>query len=513
MAAASYTTDLAVLSVADATTGFTEPTSGTAGGTPVLEADYFIQGTNCVSKTFNAAGLGGLMYTAGAGVTIPTDGAAFHWIYFAAPNAVDTKANGGIQICIGNSNAAYKKFYVAGSDTYTYGGWVNYPVNPTVTQSATIGSPTAVTQAFGWVANVVNPISKGNPFGVDAMRYGRGTLQVTGGDLANGYGTFNGASVQNDLLSNRWGILSLIDGSYKYQGHLLLGTAGTSVDFRDSNKAVIIQNTQFVTSNFNLIEVRNALSNINFTSISISSLGTISRGNFLVTDNAVVLLDGCTFTDMGAFTYLSNTTSNDTVYRRCGLITHGSAIFTNNTVTGSYATSAMTSSNPSNIQDCNFISAGTGHAITITTAGTYTFSGNQFTGYGTAGTTNAAIYNNSGGLVTLNISNGTTPTIRNGAGASTVVNNSVSLTISGNVTLNGAEVRIYDLDNAPAGSLGTELSGIESNSTSNYVYSGGAGNLIWIQVMKIGYVEYGQSITMPSSNTTIDIILAKDNNI
>ncbi|WP_371077832.1 hypothetical protein, partial [Salmonella enterica] len=58
---------------------------------------------------------------------------------------------------------------------------------------------------------------------------------------------------------------------------------------------------------------------------------------------------------------------------------------------------------PSIFTNSNFVgSASTGHAIEITTPGTYSFSGNVFSGYGATGSTSAAIYNNSGGAVTLN---------------------------------------------------------------------------------------------------------------
>lgn len=83
---------------------------------------------------------------------------------------------------------------------------------------------------------------------------------------------------------------------------------------------------------------------------------------------------------------------------------------------------AVTTSNPGNITNCEFISAGSGHAIEITTPGTYDFDGNTFSGYGADASTDAAIYNNSGGAVTLNLGSGdATPTVRNGAGASTTV--------------------------------------------------------------------------------------------
>lgn len=76
-------------------------------------------------------------------------------------------------------------------------------------------------------------------------------------------------------------------------------------------------------------------------------------------------------------------------------------------------------------------SSTTGHAIRITGTGTYSFVGNTFTGFGTDGSTSAAIFNDSGGAVTLNISGGGgTPTVKNGTGATTTINTLVTLTVT-----------------------------------------------------------------------------------
>lgn len=168
------------------------------------------------------------------------------------------------------------------------------------------------------------------------------------------------------------------------------------------------------------------------------------------------------------------------------------------------------------ISGSSFESGGTGHAIEVTgSADTITFNGNTFEGYaGTNGSTgNEAIFVNiASGTVTLNISGGgSTPSIRT-AGATVVVNNSVSVTISANVSLSGAEVRIYDMDGAGGTDYGTELSGTESHGAATYVYGGSVGNLILIQVMKPGYVEFTQQYTMPSANATLDITLTPDLN-
>lgn len=169
---------------------------------------------------------------------------------------------------------------------------------------------------------------------------------------------------------------------------------------------------------------------------------------------------------------------------------------------------------PSKIQDCAFTQGVSGgHAIEITQPGTYTFAGNAFDGYGVDGTTDAAIYNNSGGAVTLNITGGgDTPTVRNGTGASTTIVSGVTLTIAAGVSLVGAEIRIYDLDNTPAGSLGTELAGIESCATATFTYSGSAGNSIWIQIMLPGYEEFGQQVAIPGADGDFFARLTPDTN-
>lgn len=192
------------------------------------------------------------------------------------------------------------------------------------------------------------------------------------------------------------------------------------------------------------------------------------------------------------------------------IVQNGSAIqsssFSNSTIS--------TCDNPANISDCSFTSGGTGHALVITAAGTYSFSGNTFAGYGANDTTDAAIYNNSGGAVTLNISGGgSTPTVRNGAGASTNIVSGVTITIEASgVSLSGAEIRIYDFNNIPAGSLGTELAGTESNVGATFAYAGTPANTVWIQIMQAGYVEFNQQYILPSSNSTFTAILTPDTN-
>lgn len=518
MAIPIYSTDLVDINLGTGT--WSEPTGATAGGNPTAESDYFIEGTGCISKTFNATGLGGMVYDYGSGVTITSPAASFHWLYFGAPNAINTLVNGGYRIAIGSSTSAYKMWYILGSNTYTYGGWVCVPVDPSIAADATQGSPTSTLQVFGSVVNNSNAVAKGNPYGNDAIRYGR-IFQCVNGESGN-YATFSGAAAKNDANNatdgyNRWGLFQAVTGGYLMQGLFLMGTATTTVDFRDSNKNISIANTLKVASNFNAFEVRNVSSRVDWTSISVSALGTVSRGDFITTDNADINITSCTFTDMGTFGFQSNSTILSSIFRRCNLVTQNSAVLTDCTFDSTNDSGkALLSNNPQSISSCSFVSSGTKHAIEINTAGTYAFSGNTFLGYGANGTTDAAIYNNSGGSVTLNITNGgDTPTTRNGSGATTTINNSVTLTITvkdesgGNVS--GARVAIYKSSDM------TELMNITTNGSgvaaTTFSYASDTPVIIRVRQSSTGaskYIAVQTSGTITSTGLTTTVTFIAD---
>jgi hypothetical protein len=122
--------------------------------------------------------------------------------------------------------------------------------------------------------------------------------------------------------------------------------------------------------------------------------------------------------------------------------------------------SALVTNNPENITNCSFTSAGAGHAIEITATGTFDFTGNTFTGYGADSSADAAIYNNSGGAVTLNLPTGAqVPTITNGAGASTTITTpAITYTLELPNIIDGSRYQIYNVT-ADAELVNTTVSG------------------------------------------------------
>jgi len=516
MAAASYTTDLTTYTDCTTVTGFAEATGMTdTDGTGVADSDLAIHGSVCVSESQRKSGLGSLVYT-GTAPTLPTNGAFFVWFKFFAPNTLATKVNGGIRMVVGNSSANYRGWYVNGSNSYAYGGWVNYVVDPTQTAlaSQTQGSPTTTYATVGIGCSLLNGISKGNSYTIDIIRWGRGETVITNGDLANGYATFNGLSIVNDNpTTGRWGLFQDVGGSYLWKGLMSFGTVGTLTDFRDSNVVITIDNTEFVDSSFNRIEINNASSRVDWDTVLFTALGTASKGELEVIDNADVNFDNCSFSGMNTFIFQSNSTINTTKWRLCELITQGSAIFDNCEFIDSVGAVTMLSNNPENISNCLFESDGSNHGLEINTQGTYSFAGNQFIGYaGTNGSTgNECVYNNSGGLVTLNItSGGDTPTYRNGTASTTVINNNISVTLTG--LIDNTEVRVYNTGTQ------SELAGIE-NATSGsindrtFTFSLSAGTIVDIVVHNINY-EYIriENYTIPTSDSSIPIQQRFDRN-
>jgi hypothetical protein len=529
--AASYSTDLTTLTTNE-TNAMTEPTATSPENWTYLnafasaETDYFIQGTACTSATMKV-GIGGAL-TNNISFTLGTDDAVLCWAYLWCPANLDTESAGGVRQMIGSGTAAFYWVTHSGSDDWLYGGWRCYAMgNPSQITVNTVGSPNINSLAYtGWAAKMLAVPGKGNPYGVDAIRKGRCQIKVTGAT-----GTFTEIEEFNSKNStasrsgftlidsgyHRLGLFQYQNGAYLWKGKLLLGETGVaSCTFSDSNKLIFVENTKRVTANFNLIEVQHASSNITLNGITIQALGIVSRGRFKVTDAATISISSCTFVDMDTFIFNASgtTTVSGTVFRRCGQVTQGAAGISSCSFINSPAAVALSSGAMNNLSNLQFISTGTGHAIMATSSGSFNWNGHTLSGYASSNgsTGNEAFYNNSNGHIDLTILSGDDPSVRNGGSSTTTkIYPQVTLTISAPVSLVGAEVRIYDMDSTLP-DLGTELSGTESHDATTYVFDGAAGNTIWIQIMKSGYVEFGQQFTMPTSNGSFFANLQQDLN-
>lgn len=228
------------------------------------------------------------------------------------------------------------------------------------------------------------------------------------------------------------------------------------------------------------------------TTVKNSNLSLVSTTNNPLTVTSTTVFDNCDF----------NTTR----------ISAGIGMVSLTTTTGVPFQRGVTDPN----SGCTFTgSSTTGHAIIITQPGTYAFSNMTFTGYGgtpgdnptpNSGSTSAAVYNNSGGAVIIQVTGGSQPSVRNGASATTDVQSSANVTISGLVA--DSEVRAYTgTDPATA----VEIAGTESSTGTSFTFtqssSGVAG---YIQIFHVEYQPIYLLYTYLGTNDTITVQQIKD---
>ena len=524
MAAATYTTDLTTLSTLDSAKTNSEFTGYTKTAKPSSpDSDFPIQGTGHISAEQRQTGKGSIAVDNGSNISWTSGWNFFLWGVFLAAAAVDTDANGGVVMIVGSSTSAFNLWNVGGSDfgRYPYGGWQNFVVNPEVTPTSTTGSPGTNYRWVGMGCNVISAISKGSPYGVDAIRYGRGDIRVANGDSANGYATFLGIASQNDNTSNKWGLFQEQNGSYIWKGLMTLGYS-TAVDFRDSNRVIAIDNTRSVSSSFNKIEIRQTGSNVEWDTIFISALGTTSRGAFECIDNATVEIKNSSFTDMDTFIFKSNSSLSNTTFRRCNQITQGGATFDGCLFSKSNASISLLLDDINEVSGCYFTSDGTGHAIQgFPTAGSYTLDNLTFTDYASSNgsTGNEAIYvTASSGIVNLYLTGGTSPSIRT-AGATVNVIQSATLTIGG--VRSASDIFIYKtsdmslLSSADPVSV-TDGSPVDGVQYYKLIYSYNAATLsgvdVQIKVFNLSYQNERIKYTLTSSDARIGVQQRIDRN-
>jgi hypothetical protein len=457
MAAPSYTTDLTMVDDGDAITGWAESSDSNwdDGRNLASDADYaFIQGLTAAGQQFTVVGVASCIYNNGSGITIPTDGAYLVWLVFTTPTALDTYANGGLRVIVGSGLGDFKSWDVGGSDVYPnpYGGFKNYAVNPTETADDTVGTPTSTEQYIGGACKSLVGISKGQPFMVDAIRYGRCEARMNGGDVTNGYATFAGFATENDKNQsgayNRWGLLQDISsgaGVFLWKGLMRLGYS-SAVDFRDSDVTILVDDTPKCTANFNKIDVEQSGSNVEWTNITIIALGTQSKGRFEAVADATIVMDGCKFVDMDTFIFDSNSDVDDTVFQRCGQVTVGGGDFDGCLFEESTAASAVSAATPAEaalIVNSDFVSDGTGHGITIGgTAANITLDNVTFSGYaasdGSSG--DEAIYVNiATGSMNITV-DGAAPSIRTAGCVVTVITSARTVKVTAK-TSGGTEIQ------------------------------------------------------------------------
>lgn len=527
---------LLLISDADSTTGWV----GTSGG---LDIEVYKQGSGAYTYQTGKNSIETATFTPATNINMTANYTTPHLYWtmrcdvFPFCELLNTgSTNSGLMLRVTDGSGNYTQWHVAGSDTWD-GGWRNFVLDLTNTANIHSTSGTLSLADVDIISFITDNSNSGNiriidNTWVDSVRYGEG-LEAT--STTTEAVSFQDIADSDVLTTNYYGVIQETDGVLFCQGSLVLGENTDTYDtnFVSTNETVYFKD-RIVDLDHYYIQGIGTTGATTSTDINITGLVTKTVGSsgaeidFSDTNINSLVLDSCTFIDMGAidihlgsvasstfngcgvFSTTGSTTGvtiTNTTFNTCDVIYPDTGTtFSNCTFTNSTATSTIITDTLATITDCTFESDGSNHGVEITTPGTYTFSGNTFSGYetGVSGSTgNEMIYNNSGGLVTINVVNGTTVSYRNGTSATTVVNNNVSITFSG--LKDNTEVRVYYSGTT------TELAGIENAidgdpDDRSFTFSAGVGTVVDYRIHNLEYdiIEI-YDYTIPNTSTTLPI--------
>ncbi len=467
------------------------------GGGAGANTDIFLQGSQSLGKrTTNTSDTGGFVLVDGADNDCSaTDVHVGVWFWVTHFGILDD-----VRIVFATGTGTPTNYdshnFPFATEYPKLGGWVRGWVDVSRTPDTTGGTGLNEAQLRSYGVQVSFTAAPGGTTPnliIDAADFTNGGAALT---LAGTSGLWTDFSTADENSSNQYGVFRKIGGVFNCLARVQLGTSSSLV-FNDSNFAIIFPQQNLVHDAFMgvSVDLQHASTNIDWASGSLKSAGS-KKGDFVVSGTSGTFdASGCTFDALRLLTLTSKVTLVSCTLQACGLVTQSSAVLSGCRVASSPAAVAVLSNNPANISDTAFVSAGTGHAIEISTAGTYTFDGNTFSGYAASNgsTGNEAVYNNSGGAVTLNVTGGgSTPSIRNGSGASTTVNSNVSVTLTG--LKNPTEVRVYSQGTS------TEIAGQENVTSGSFQFSVGSGVAVDVSIIALGY----QNMRILNYGTTSD---------
>jgi hypothetical protein len=371
---------------------------------------------------------------------------------------------------------------------------------------------TALTQFGGDYHTLSKALGGGYNTATDIIRVGNDGLTVTAG-TSGSPGRFIEIVQEDRSTANlkAHGIIREYSTNlYGIQGPLTIGAATGNTWFEGDGFTLAYEN-RFIANDKYYFRVQGGTGNttVFLRNGSITTAGPFVTVDFSSNNIDSLIITGTTFNQLGNPVIFATDSIDDqhmvgnSTFQGCGQVRPGTSWFRNNTIANStdHTTGAMLldANGTTNMENLSFISGGQGHAIYITAPGTYDFTDFNFTGYGANNTTDACIYNDSGGLVTVNILGGSGATFRNGTGATTNVINASSVTLTGLAV--DTEIRIFE-----AGTT-TEVAGIENSGTSfQYTFNYPTGYNVDIVIHNLNYKYLRlNNFVLPSQPASVPI--------
>ena len=456
------------------------------------------------------------------------------YVWILPNGTMDTRANGGVMLVLGDGTNTIG-YHIAGSDAAGFRhdtgpvGWQcivvdtgNLPSFGTTAFAGTVGSLNlaAITEIGAGFKTLSKALGGANNCFVDIMRYGAAGegLRITAGGSGT-EGTFAEIAAEDRNTANQKAhgvIREYTSGAYGVQGSLIFGEAAAATESRfiDDGAVVAFESRGFANDKLVFtVEGNSGATNIfQLTGGSIKSAGPFVDSDFSGGNIDTLSLDGVVFDQLGGGMLFSNLadaaghTVQNCSFIGCGQVDPGDVTFQDNTIQASTAGATgavlLDADGTAGWSGLAFVgAAGEGHGIYITATGTYDFTNFTFTGFDADETTDAAVYNDSGGAVTINVSGGDVPTVRNGAGASTTVNATVNYNMSGmndgtEITILDRSVSMLNITGTPTALAFGDASATERMGQSFQVGTTANAERVKLQLRKVGSPTDGVTVRL-----------------
>ena len=451
------------------------------------------------------------------------------YLYCNCPSRLTTLANGGgLFLVAGSSTTDYFKFLIASGDDYgqLWHGFRKFSFDPRKTPTSTVGSPN------------LNNICLFGVYASSPSYQGFYNLFIGGV-------TIDSPLVITGTSTSFWGDLKTLkpnrvlqrDGRYFIQGGLTVGKTDVTTEVSDNSKEIIFENQKYYRSGSwyplradtpGITLVSAGSGSTKFTDgIEIgtdgygkngSVFGCVNQGagvfdaSGIAANNDLLGLHGTQLRGFTGGVIIGNASSLGdhivftTTMEGCGTVDFGPSLVRNVEIANSSSSAAAAAMSPdSDIKDVVFI-GNTGCPALQLTPYTSAYSLYDVKFYGNT----HDLYNSDPALITVKQYEGSNATTYSG---NILLKSATDVRIEGTISLVGAEIRIYDL-NDPSGDFGTELAGVESCATSYFDFTETPGNTVWIQILLQGYKEYGKKVLIPTDlNYIFTADLQRDYNL
>ena len=530
-----------------------------------LDTEVFYQGSASIAENMNSS-LRAIVFDAGTPQNW-SNNTFYVLVNCGVVGNLQSKAAGGFRIrfCGGaDEGVNFFEVYVGGIDSWPAsfaGGWSMFIVDvetarsTAVTNGWTNGTVPATTaiQCVGYAGITTNMLrTSDNTWlnGIWRLPSGTSGILVEGQNTGAVDWTFADVLSAND--ANSWGSFRrAAGGAYVCNVPILIGSGVDSLThgFTDTNATVLWENSEYLADGFYGVTVLGGVSNtVDVVWGAKTGTGANATGAQGVTfqsdagqsglrwylDVNDTFIDsfgayGCSFVNGQIFSLDQNNVEViSSLFLNCNEATQSlganSSLWQRNSVIDSNTldgTAFLKSVDLDNIKYSLF-EFSDGHAIEVTTLGAAltgeTFLGNNFSGYNiTTGSTDAAIYNNSGQSVTINVTGGNLidTSYRNGTAASTIINNNVAITVT--KMKDNTEVRVFQtstIDIIPPYTAPTELAGIENAvagtlNNREFTFSVASGTGITIRTFNENWIADDVAIT-PIASQSVQIAQRQD---